>query len=247
MINPMDLTGKHILITGGSSGIGRQCAIQASRLGARVSVIARREDALRETLSQMENPSLHAYFPADLSETESIENLVRTIVVRKGPADGFCHAAGIGTGRTLKMSKPNYVEKMFRIHTFAFYELIRCLTLKDYANDGASFVGISSVAAEKGNPTQEVYGSAKAAMNSFLRPVSAELAKRRIRVNAVAYAMVSTPMFDEFKDNGGDERIMKRQYLGVIDPGSAANAVMFLLSDASRFITASVLPVYAGC
>lgn len=246
MINPMELTGKHILITGGSSGIGRACAIQASRLGARVTLIARREEALKETISMMDDPSEHAYFVADLSEVDAIDGLVKSIVAERGAIDGFCHSAGIGDARVLKMSKPKYVEKMFQIHTFAFYELVRCLSLKKNLNDGASLIGVSSVAAEKGNISQGVYGGAKGAMNSFLQPAAKELGKRGIRINTVAYAMVNTPMFESFLETGGDDKVTQRQHMGLIDIESAANAAMFLLSDASKFITASVLPVYAG-
>ena len=246
MPNPMDLTGKHVLITGGSSGIGRECAVQASRLGARVTLIARREEALRETVSLMDCPGEQGAYAFDLSQTGRIEELVGRIVRERGPVDGLCHAAGIGTARDLKMTKPAFVEKMFRVHTFAFLELVRCLSLKGCCHEGASFVGISSVAAEKGNVSQCAYASAKAAMNGFVVPASQELAKRKIRINNVAYAMVDTDMYREFLDAGGDPKVMSRQLLGVISVESAADAVMFLLSGASQFITGAVLPVYAG-
>ena len=84
-------------------------------------------------------------------------------------------------------------------------------------------------------------------MNSFLKSAAKELAMRKIRVNNVAYAMVDTDMYQEFLESGGDENAMRLQYLGVIDVETAANAVMFLLSDASKFTTGTVLPVYAGC
>lgn len=246
MINPMELTGKHVLITGGSSGIGRQCAVQASRLGARVTIIARSEEKLRETIQMAQRPEEHACYPFDLNEIEKIETLVKTIAAERGAVDGFVHAAGIGTSRMIKSAKPGFVEKMFRIHEFAFIELVRCLARRGHSNDGASFVGISSVAAEKGNISQGAYAAAKASMNAFVRPAAQELSDRKIRVNTVAYAMVGTAMFQEFLDSGGDPKVIERQYLGTIDVESAANAVMFLLSDACRFITASTLPVYAG-
>lgn len=246
MIQPMELTKKNLLITGGSSGIGRQCAIQASRLGARVTLIARNEEKLRETVSLMERPEEHAYYPFDLARTEEIEPLIGRIAAQRGPFDGFCHAAGIATVRLLKMSKPAFVEKMFRIHAGAFIEITRCLSLKQNLRDGASLVGISSLAAQKGNVSQGAYAAAKASMNGFIEPAAKELAVRKIRVNTVAYAMVDTAMFEEFLACGGDEKIMQKQLLGTIDVESAANAVMFLLGDACPYITAAVLPVYAG-
>lgn len=246
MINPMELTGKHILITGGSSGIGRQCAIQASKLGAKVTIIARREDALKETISMMEAPEFHAYYAFDLSQTDQIEDLIKTVVAERGAVDGFVHAAGIGDGRTLKMSKPAHVEKMFRLNTFAFFECVRCLGNKNNMNELASVVGISSVAAETGNVSQGIYSATKAAMNGFLSPIAKELGKQRIRINTVAYAMVDTPMFESFMMNGGDQKVMERQFLGVIDVVRAANCVMFLLSNSANYITGAVIPVYAG-
>lgn len=246
MINPMNLSGKHIIITGASSGIGRSSAIQASRLGAKVTLIARREDKLRETIGLMQDNSKHTYYVFDLNNTEEIEALIKNIVTEQGSVDGLCHAAGIATPRPLKLSKPNYVSKMFSVHVFAFAELVRVLSLRHNLNEGASLVGISSVAAERGNTAQEIYGAAKGAMNSFLKPAAKELARRKIRINNVAYGVVDTEMYQEFLANGGNEEVIKQQYLGVIDTETAANAVMFLLSDASKFTTGSVLPVYAG-
>lgn len=246
MINPMDLSGKHIIITGASSGIGRACAIQASRLGAKVTLIARNEIALIKTTSLMENSCKHNYYIFDLTNIKGIEPLIKNIVAEQGAVDGMCHAAGIATPRPLKLSKPGYVQEMFAVHIFAFAELVRTLSLKHNLNMGASLIGISSVAAERGNITQGVYGAAKGAMNSFLKPVAKELANRKIRINNVAYGIVNTSMYQEFLETSGDEDVVKQQYLGIIDTESAANAVMFLLSDASKFITGSVLPVYAG-
>lgn len=245
MINPMELTGKHVLITGGSSGIGRQCAIQASRLGARVTLISRNEERLRETIQRMDRPEEHAYYPFDLYETDKIEALVKTIAAERGAVDGFCHSAGIGTLRSIKSTKPAFVEKMFRIHVYAFIELIRCLSLKKNMNDGASLVGISSSASKIGHIAQGAYAAAKASMDGFLRPAAKEFAPRGIRINTVAYVMVDTDMFIEFQ-SFGDTKLLEAQLLGIIDVESAANAVMFLLSDACKFITGSTLPVYAG-
>lgn len=246
MINPMELTGKHVLITGGSSGIGRQCAVQASRLGARVTIIARTEEKLQETVRMMERPEEHACYPFDLYETDKIEALIKTIVAERGPVDGFVHAAGIASVRTLRQMKPKFVEKMFRIHEYAFVELIRCLSLMKNLNDGASLVGISSASASKGNFSQGAYAAAKASMEGFLNPVAIELGPRGIRVNTVSYAMVQTDMYHEFLDYDGDTELLKGQYLGIIDVESAANAIVFLLSDACQYITATTLPVWGG-
>ena len=134
----------------------------------------------------------------------------------------------------------------FTIHIFAFAEIVRVLSLKHNLNEGASLVGISSVAAERGNIAQSIYGAAKGAMNSFIKPVAKELGSRRIRINNVAYGIVDTNIYKEFLETGGDKEVINQQYLGIIDTETAANAVMFLLSDASKFTTGIVLSVYAG-
>lgn len=245
MINPLDLTGKHILITGGSSGIGRHCAIQASLLGARVTIIARREEQLIETVQMMDRPEEQAYYAFDLSETDEIGGHVKKIISERGSVDGFVHAAGIATVRMLKQTKPQFVEKMFRIHSYALIELVRCLSLKENLNDGASLVTVSSVAARRGNIAQGTYAAAKASMEGFLNPIALELGSRRIRFNAVEYAFVDTQMSKDFLEYG-DRSLMNTQYLGFIDPKSAANVIVFLLSDACRYITSSVIHVGGG-
>lgn len=248
MYNPMDLTGKKVIITGASSGIGRETAIRASRLGATVSLVARNEIALQETLAAME-PGSHACYLCDLSQTEEIEPLVKRIVAEQGPQDGFVHSAGIGNARPLKMTNPKFTEPMLRVHTFAFIEFVRCLSLRKNLNNGASLVGVSSVAAQKGAASQGAYAAAKAAMEGFIRPAAEELAPRGIRINNVAFAMVKTPMFEGFRDAAGQqeqEEMLRRHYLGIIDVEDAANMLLFMLSDAVRYITASTIPVFSG-
>lgn len=242
MINPMELTGKHILITGGSSGVGRAAAVQASRLGARVTIIARNEERLQETISMMDNAELHKYYVMDLNEVEKIEGLIKQIVTERGAIDGFCHAAGIGSVRPIRLSNFNYMQSMFRIHIFAYSEFVRVLSKKGNLKEGASIVGISSYAADNGAVGQAAYASAKSAMNGLLSACAKELVDRKIRINNVAYAFVETAMYHDFLEYG--EKIIQK--MGIIDVESAANTIMFLFCDSSRYITGTVIEVYAG-
>ena len=104
MINPMDLTGKKIFLTGASSGIGRDTAIHLSRLGAKVVIAARRESKLQETISMMEGNG-HAYYVIDLSDINSIETKMDEIIYKNGAFDGFVHCAGVGDNRPLQQLK----------------------------------------------------------------------------------------------------------------------------------------------
>lgn len=246
MINPMDLAGRHIVITGASSGIGRATSIQASRLGAKVSLIARNEENLRETLSLLEGDG-HAFYTLDLNETTQIDALVASITEKDGAIDGLVHCAGLGLNRPLKLAKPDFVEQMTRIHYYAFVELIRAAATKKRSNNGASFIGVSSVAAMHGNKTQGAYTAAKGAMNAVVHPFAKELAPRGIRVNTIAFGMVDTEMYKGFLESGGNnEELLQDQYLGIIPVEYAGNAICFLLSDAAKYITGSTLCYDAG-
>ena len=122
MINPMDLTGKHIIITGASSGIGRAASIQASKLGAHVTLIARNEEKLNETVSLMSG-DMHNIVPADLTEIDKIDGLIADISERFGAIDGLVHCAGLGLNRPIKLAKPEFVEQVTRLNTLLMLSL----------------------------------------------------------------------------------------------------------------------------
>lgn len=245
MINPMDLTGKHILVTGASSGIGRQTAITASRLGARLSLMARNDERLAQTMAALEGHG-HLSRVFDLVNLEGLAELVKGIVAENGPLDGLVNSAGVAENRPIRLSNPDFLEKVFRINFFPFVELVRCAGNRKHSNLGASFVGISSVAAFKGAKAQGAYAASKAAIDAVVRPMAKELADRRVRVNAAAFGMIHTDMYQTFLDAGGSDESLADQYLGVGQTEDAANVICFLLSDASRFVTGSTLVADGG-
>lgn len=246
MINPMSLEGKHIVITGASSGIGKATSIQASKLGAKVSLIARSEDKLHETEMMLEGEG-HKVYPFDLNSIETIDELVGKIYEDSGAIDGVVHCAGLGINRPLKLTKPDFVEQITRINYFAFVELIRAASNKKRSNNGASYVGVSSVAAVHGNKTQGVYSASKGAMNAVVHAFAKELAPREIRVNTIAFGMVETDMYKGFLESGGNnEELLKSQFLGIIPVEYAGNAICFLLSDISKYITGETMNYDAG-
>ncbi|MEA5136734.1 MAG: SDR family oxidoreductase [Candidatus Fimivivens sp.] len=245
MINPMEMSGKHIIVTGASSGIGKATAINLSKLGAVVTIIARREDKLKDTLSTMEG-DVHNYFICDVSDLKSIESCIKEIVAAKGPADGFVHCAGIGSNRPISLTKPEFIKEMMEVNFFAFAEFLRVLSKRRNSNEGASFVGISSVASIRGDKAQGGYAATKAAMNGILHSYAKELADRRIRLNTVAFGMINTEMYQEYIANGGSSESLNGQYLGIGELEDAANIISFLLSDASKFITGTTLVADGG-
>ena len=250
MVNLIDLSNKKIIITGASSGIGKQVAITLSRVGAKVVLIARREDKLQETLQSLEGEG-HSYYCADLSVVEDIELLVKKIVAEQGALDGLVYAAGVGTSLPLMQFKPEKVQKVFDINFFGFMEMVRQVCRKGRFNAGMRIVGISSIASFRGDKSHTAYSASKSAMDSAVRCIAREVADKGICVNTVAPAMTATEMYEKYlekygEDSGSNEDLLKRQYLGIAKTEDVANAVAFLLSPAARFITGITLPVDGG-
>jgi NAD(P)-dependent dehydrogenase (short-subunit alcohol dehydrogenase family) len=246
MYNPMDLTGKRILITGASSGIGRACAILAGQLGASVVLVARDEKRLTETLTQMPSGE-HMLIPFDLKDIDHYEELfVRCASEKK--LNGIVHAAGIGPAMPIQSVSLAAMQEVMSINYFAFMELVKWLSKKKYSS-GGSVVGVSSVSGSAGWQGVSLYSGTKGAMDSSVRSLAVELAPKKIRVNSVVPSYIRTTMNDESISVGGDEaiqQILAKQPLGLGEPEDVANAVGFLLSDAAKFITGTQLVVDGG-
>ena len=249
MINPLDLTGKHVLVTGASSGIGKATAIHLSKLGAKLSIVARSVEKLEKTLSSLEGEE-HSIYSTDLKDINEIGNLVEGIVRNGGAIDGFIHCAGIASLRPISMTTFDYLHEMMSLNFYAFVELIRCLSKKKNFRAGASFIGMSSVASKHGDKSKIAYASSKAAMDAAVRCMAKELAHKEIRVNTIVAGFIRTDMYEEYIKTAGEEgyesTVSGMQYLGLGDTTDIANAMAYLLSDSSRFITGTGFVVDGG-
>lgn len=248
-MNPMDLTGKRILITGASSGIGREVAVTVSKLGGEAVIVARRKEMLMETLSLLDG-SEHGTYCADLSNLELIENLIAEMVKTYGKFDGFVHSAGVAPMRPLRQLKFDHVDSTMKINLYAFIEIVRCIAKRSSLNEGASIVGISSVASIQGSKSKIAYCASKSGMDSAIRCMAKELSPRSIRVNSVQPGWVDTIMLRQYLDGYGESDYAKnsfqRQYLGPSLPSEIANVVAFLLSDATKTITGTSILIDGG-
>ncbi len=247
MINPMDLTGKLVLVTGASSGIGRETAIQCSKLGARVVVVARREKELRETIDLMDGNG-HAHYTFDLANIDGIEEIVSNLVKENGPVDGFVHSAGIASTRPIQMFTHDKVHDLMVVNFYSFLELIRIISKKKNFNPGLSIVGISSIASITCKSGQTVYSASKAAMNAAIKCLALELSSKKIRINALIPSMIATSMWERYKAAyNRDETFYKTGgSLGVGQPSDVALMAAYLLSDAAKFITRDEIQITGG-
>jgi len=249
MKNPFSLKNKNILITGASSGIGRQCAITFSQLGANVILIARNKERLKDTFNKLEKGN-HLIISQDITEYDKLEEVVNIAVDKIGRISGFVHSAGIEMTLPLRNMQPSYYEKMFSVNVISGFELAKIISKKKYIDkNGASFIFISSIMGIVGNPALIGYSASKGALISAIRSMALEFISKNIRVNCISPGHVETEMANKlFKKISEESKklIIDMHPLGLGKPEDIANTCAFLLSDASRWITGTNLIVDGG-
>ena len=249
MYSIFNLSNKNIIVTGASSGIGRQCAITFSQLGANVILVARNEKRIKETFNKLKKGN-HLIILQDITEYDKLEEVVNTAVDKIGRISGFVHSAGIEMTLPLRSMTPSYYEKMFSVNVIAGFELAKIISKKKYLDkNGASFVFISSVMGILGQAGKVGYCSSKGALVSGVKAMALELAKKNIRVNCILPGLVDTEMSNEMFQRISEEskkEIIDMHPLGLGMPQDIANASAFLLSDAAKWMTGSNLIIDGG-
>lgn len=245
-MNIIDLTNKLIIITGAGSGIGRETAIAASKLGAKVVLWDISQDGLNETMTQLEGKG-HSMYVVDLCDISQIAPLVKEIVESYGKISGIVHCAGISSRKPLNVLSKDGFSKVMDINFYSFVEFVKQSTKKKYFEDGGSVVVMSSISSIKGYKAKSEYCVSKAAVDAFVRCTAAELADRRIRVNSVMAAEVLTPL--ALKARVTNASVGASDFnapLGPSEPYEVANTIAFLLSDATKTITGTSLLIDGG-
>lgn len=249
MYNPFTLKNKNILITGASSGIGRQCAIDCSKMGAKVVLIGRNEQRLAETLSQMEGEG-HLIVAYDLTKFDKLQVIVKDIVSKIGPIDGALHCAGISTTEPLKLTTPERLEEFFMANVYSTILLSKeVCKINNYNKEGASIVFFSSVMGVVGESMKSSYALTKGALISGMRSLACEYAKKKIRFNCVCPGVIETPINANqpyMKDPVLRAEFESKHLLGIGQCSDVSNACIYLLSNASRWVTGQNLIVDGG-
>jgi len=249
MNNPFSLEGRNIIITGAASGMGRAGAILCSQNGANVIMIDKEEVGLAETMNSI-GSGRHLFFVQDITEYAKIDAIIGECVAKVGRISGFVHSAGLTLTLPFKITGPAHYEKLYAINNIAGYEFARAISKKHVVHEnGASFVFISSVMGLLGQEGNTAYCSSKGGLVSAVKAMALELAPKKIRVNCVLPAVVRTEMSENFFRTISQEsmnNVLAMHPLGLGEPQDIGYAFIFLLSDASRWITGTSLIIDGG-
>ena len=238
-----DFNGKKVLVTGASSGVGREVAILLSAMGAKVVIVARRETELQKTLSLMEG-SGHSYRVLDLTDFDGIVETVKDIIAKDGEKlDYIAHCAGLAVPIPLRSMSLANISQIFSSNTYSFMALLKCVAQKRLFNDGGAVVGISSCVGVYGQAANAVYGASKGAMDAFMKSAAKELRPRKIRVNTICPCGIKTEMLanQAVKAIEGDAINELPDYLML--PDKIASIVVALLSDSMQYISGVAIDV----
>jgi len=244
MYNPYTLEGKTILVTGASSGIGKATAIECSKLGAKVIIVGRNQERLDDTFNQL-NGSEHYKFVLDLK----CSDLVKTFISELTNIDGIVHSAGLTKNIPFQFASKENFDEVFDVNFFSPAELTRLLLKSKKLNKQSSIVFISSISGVLCSaPASSIYSSSKGAVNGLIKGMALDFASKGIRVNSVNPGVVETSIFKEGVITEEQLEENKKQYplkrFG--KPEDIAYAVIYLLSDASCWVTGTSLIIDGG-
>lgn len=242
MNNPFSLSGKTILVTGASSGIGRGIAIACAGMGAQLILTGRNITRLQETLSALEGEG-HSYIAADLTNAQE-----RTALVDQLPAlHGVVHCAGVGSRVPCKMLTQEDIDHVLKPNTEAPILLQAELLAEKKIQKESSVVFIASAAATMPSMGNAVYSASKAAIIAYAKCLALELAPRKIRVNCISPTMVWTDLTlvgateDQLSEA---EKLYPLKRYG--QPEDIAYLAVYMLSDACTWMTGSNVDITGG-
>ena len=246
MENPFSLEGKCILVTGASSGIGRGIAVACAKMGAKIVLSGRNEARLQETLSSMEGEG-HVVLCGDLNTGD-----IRMDIVGKMPElNGVVHCAGISQIQMAKFMDETSLEGIFKTNVFSPLLLNTLLLKKKKIRKNASIIFISSISGVYRSQIGEGgYGATKAALAGYVKSLALELSAQGIRVNTIHPGVVETPLLEVSNGTFGEEELeaLRQKYplkrFG--KPEDIANCAVYLLSDASSWMTGSNILIDGG-
>lgn len=246
MNNPFSLEDKTILVTGAAGGIGSEVARTVARLGARVIMTDIREDALQSALLTLEpshNGEQHVAIKADLTNAEELE----VLVAQCPQLNGFVCNAGVMKLTLTQFITEEELTRIQKINLNAPIMLTRSLLKKKKIAKGGSIVFTASAAGiYRVSPGNAIYATTKCGIDAFMRTVALEFGPKGIRCNSVNPGMVETALIGSFTEEEKAKEMQNYPLRRFAQPEDIANGIVYLLSDASSFVTGTALKIDGG-
>lgn len=240
--NPFSLSGKTILITGASSGIGKATAIECAKAGASLIITGRDTTRLQQTLESLPGEN-HKAVIADLTSDTGIQLLTDSIE----KTDGIVLCAGVNDKALIKNINREVLQKVMDINLYSPVLLIRSLLKHKKLQKYASVVMLSSISAYYPAISNGMYAASKGAINSFSKILALEILPLKGRVNCIQPAFVETDMLKKYTLQEEIEKIRSEYPLGrFAQPEEIAYAAIYFLSDASQWVTGNFFIMDGG-
>lgn len=243
-----DFTGKHAVVTGASRGIGEAIVRQLDREGARVALVARSADKLERIAAELSNAPL--VIPADLSDADSIDRIVTTVLEEFGGLDVLVNNAAVERNEPAHRVTGDAIDETLFVNLRQPFVLSSAFAKSLFASRGA-VVNVSSTAATGAAGTQGAYAASKGGLNTLTKNLANEWANKGVRVNGVAPGLVDTEMWESTFEKLGEEAVrstfVKRvpmQRWGTAD--EIAAVACFLASDRAGYVTGQTIRVDGG-
>ena len=247
----MSFNGKVFLVTGGTSGIGRETAIQFANAGAKVVLAGRRKEQGAAVVNEIKSAGGEARFvQTDVTKEDQVKHLVEETVQHFGRLDIAFNNAGIEqTGPITEVTEEDY-RRVFDINVLGVFLSQKYEIPAMLKSGGGSIINTSSILGQIAMPGAGIYIASKHAVEGITKTTALEFADQGIRVNAVAPGAIATHMIDRFAGEAGTESREQLASLHPIrrlgEPKEIAAAVRYLASDAASFTTGISLPVDGG-
>ena len=243
----INLVGAHILIVGGSRGIGAATARMAAQAGAAVTVTyVRGANAAQGLVHEIVSAGGKAQaVQAEISDFSALDAAINHAVEIFGPLSGLVVSAGLFEGQKLRDMTPAFWQRVIDVNLTGTFCSVKAA--EPHLIDGGSIVIFTSTAGQRGSSVFSAYATAKGGQILFMRSMALELAPRRIRVNCIAPSWTETDMSGATMDAIGREKILADCPLGRVGlPEDVAGATLFLLSDLAKFVTGTTMTVDGG-
>lgn len=240
--NAFSLQDKTILITGASSGLGACASIMCSKAGGAMVISGRNKERLAQTFSTLEGDN-HLMLPADLCQEDQISELVAQLP----KLDGIVLCAGLTRTQPVKNITKEAVTEIFNTNLLSSIQMVKEILKKKKINAGGSIVFISSISASYADVGNSVYAATKGGVISFCKVLALELASRKITCNCIAPGFVPSNFLNAGRITEEQLEEERKKYpMGFGEPTDIANGIIYLLSDASKWVTGTVLTIDGG-